>query len=134
MWFFLSGRIRHTSCVLVTGVQTCALPIYPDVGFRLVATLELTNPFASSEVEMPLGPALTDGCLDFARHERKKGNSGFRPEAVIVSPSSSEEGFGVVKRPCAEPEATTHLHINPALPGQSPLPLHYRAGETKDTT
>src|SRR3546814_10646381 len=25
--FFFSGRIRHTSCALVTGVQTCALPI-----------------------------------------------------------------------------------------------------------
>src|SRR3546814_3163845 len=27
MWFFLSGRRRHTRCALVTGVQTCALPI-----------------------------------------------------------------------------------------------------------
>src|SRR3546814_18344335 len=25
---FCSGRRRHTSCALVTGVQTCALPIY----------------------------------------------------------------------------------------------------------
>src|SRR3546814_17318341 len=25
--FFCSSRIRHTSCALVTGVQTCALPI-----------------------------------------------------------------------------------------------------------
>src|SRR3546814_16760160 len=29
MWsFFLSSRRRHTRCALVTGVQTCALPIY----------------------------------------------------------------------------------------------------------
>src|SRR3546814_17587891 len=27
MWFFLSSRRRHTRCALVTGVQTCALPI-----------------------------------------------------------------------------------------------------------
>src|SRR3546814_11977378 len=28
MWcFFFSSRRRHTSCALVTGVQTCALPI-----------------------------------------------------------------------------------------------------------
>src|SRR3546814_7108729 len=26
--FFVSSRRRHTSCALVTGVQTCALPIY----------------------------------------------------------------------------------------------------------
>src|SRR3546814_18828666 len=27
--FFFSSRRRHTRCALVTGVQTCALPIYP---------------------------------------------------------------------------------------------------------
>src|SRR3546814_9147893 len=27
-FFFFSSRRRHTSCALVTGVQTCALPIY----------------------------------------------------------------------------------------------------------
>src|SRR3546814_15002242 len=26
--FFFASRRRHTSCALVTGVQTCALPIY----------------------------------------------------------------------------------------------------------
>src|SRR3546814_1072555 len=26
---FFSSRRRHTRCALVTGVQTCALPIYP---------------------------------------------------------------------------------------------------------
>src|SRR3546814_5225275 len=30
MFFFFSSRRRHTSCALVTGVQTCALPICPD--------------------------------------------------------------------------------------------------------
>src|SRR3546814_6862597 len=28
MSFFFSSRRRHTRCALVTGVQTCALPIY----------------------------------------------------------------------------------------------------------
>src|SRR3546814_5662785 len=28
MFFFCSSRRRHTRCALVTGVQTCALPIY----------------------------------------------------------------------------------------------------------
>src|SRR3546814_9333957 len=30
--FFFSSRRRHTSCALVTGVQTCALPISELVG------------------------------------------------------------------------------------------------------
>src|SRR3546814_16145357 len=28
--FFFASRRRHTSCALVTGVQTCALPIYAE--------------------------------------------------------------------------------------------------------
>src|SRR3546814_16209467 len=41
--FFFSSRRRHTRCALVTGVQTCALPIYPyltrDFFDRLSATM-----------------------------------------------------------------------------------------------
>src|SRR3546814_9291829 len=35
--FFFSSRRRHTRCALVTGVQTCALPICPALttGFLL---------------------------------------------------------------------------------------------------
>src|SRR3546814_10862397 len=29
--FFFSSRRRHTRCALVTGVQTCALPIFTSV-------------------------------------------------------------------------------------------------------
>src|SRR3546814_4739483 len=31
--FFFSSRRRHTRCALVTGVQTCALPIYANAPF-----------------------------------------------------------------------------------------------------
>src|SRR3546814_9124930 len=30
--FFFSSRRRHTRCALVTGVQTCALPIFEEAG------------------------------------------------------------------------------------------------------
>src|SRR3546814_19924495 len=30
--FFFSSRRRHTRCALVTGVQTCALPIFGEAG------------------------------------------------------------------------------------------------------
>src|SRR3546814_3155733 len=42
--FFFSSRRRHTRCALVTGVQTCALPIsvpiamFTPYGFRLNQT------------------------------------------------------------------------------------------------
>src|SRR3546814_15559636 len=32
--FFFSSRRRHTRCALVTGVQTCALPIFGDGGVK----------------------------------------------------------------------------------------------------
>src|SRR3546814_2288364 len=31
MFFFFSSRRRHTRCALVTGVQTCALPIFKGI-------------------------------------------------------------------------------------------------------
>src|SRR3546814_19084131 len=31
MFFFFSSRRRHTRCALVTGVQTCALPIFHEL-------------------------------------------------------------------------------------------------------
>src|SRR3546814_4094669 len=39
LFFFFSSRRRHTRCALVTGVQTCALPIY--MSLRSIALLSL---------------------------------------------------------------------------------------------
>src|SRR3546814_1756266 len=37
VFFFFSSRRRHTRCALVTGVQTCALPIYPAIAMAMLA-------------------------------------------------------------------------------------------------
>src|SRR3546814_18878789 len=37
-FFFFSSRRRHTICALVTGVQTCALPIFRLLAISLAAT------------------------------------------------------------------------------------------------
>src|SRR3546814_14680664 len=37
--FFFSSRRRHTRCALVTGVQTCALPILPALRLALLSSL-----------------------------------------------------------------------------------------------
>src|SRR3546814_3066921 len=36
VFFFCSSRRRHTRCALVTGVQTCALPIFTLLALTLV--------------------------------------------------------------------------------------------------
>src|SRR3546814_8762914 len=41
-FFFFSSRRRHTRCALVTGVQTCALPISAVIGAAIVLTLVAT--------------------------------------------------------------------------------------------
>src|SRR3546814_10390937 len=48
--FFFSSRRRHTSCALVTGVQTCALPISAA---ELVGGLKRIAPFDISVAAYP---------------------------------------------------------------------------------
>src|SRR3546814_11953575 len=46
-FFFFSSRRRHTRCALVTGVQTCALPIciqHSAEPIRRQLVAQLTNP------------------------------------------------------------------------------------------
>src|SRR3546814_18078925 len=38
VFFFFSSRRRHTRCALVTGVQTCALPIFSPIWVSLSMT------------------------------------------------------------------------------------------------
>src|SRR3546814_4260453 len=52
VFFFFSSRRRHTRCALVTGVQTCALPIWPPVHYshRMNRMGKLINAFRTSLV------------------------------------------------------------------------------------
>src|SRR3546814_9307326 len=51
--FFFSSIRRHTSCALVTGVQTCALPIYRQFAITISASVII-----SGFVALTLTPAL----------------------------------------------------------------------------
>src|SRR3546814_2325318 len=56
--FFFSSRRRHTRCALVTGVQTCALPIYKDTGIgtnltQLRKTVEELDPGRGGALTKP---------------------------------------------------------------------------------
>src|SRR3546814_10886974 len=63
LFFFFSSRRRHTRCALVTGVQTCALPICAIVGMaddagEILLTFELSADVHSSHrqvVELGFG-------------------------------------------------------------------------------
>src|SRR3546814_13843725 len=59
LYFFFSSRRRHTRCALVTGVQTCALPI------SLIADLKQSTKLFMDETRAPV--------LDPGRRKTKTG-------------------------------------------------------------
>src|SRR3546814_4764913 len=76
--FFFSSRRRHTRCALVTGVQTCALPIYkvsggayeyfngmsmPDLIKDIVKVDDYTVKFVLNRPEAPM---IANLAMDFA--------------------------------------------------------------------
>src|SRR3546814_4445691 len=64
-FFFFSSRRRHTRCALVTGVQTCALPISGTRGalVRAQAQTPLGAPLGDA---VPLGIVAALGLLNTA--------------------------------------------------------------------
>src|SRR3546814_4921281 len=57
--FFFSSRRRHTRCALVTGVQTCALPIsdplnYVNHNLSIIGTLDGQTVFIQEEPKLTL--------------------------------------------------------------------------------
>src|SRR3546814_8034919 len=79
-FFFFSSRRRHTRCALVTGVQTCALPILADIAREHP---ELIRAALLRELEGPRAPmilAMFAAYLD-----------GRPTEGVSESPSAEQE-------------------------------------------
>src|SRR3546814_2050402 len=66
VFFFFSSRRRHTRCALVTGVQTCALPISPvaERGERAGGTGEAGDQDARAQLGETLAVALDRGQPD----------------------------------------------------------------------
>src|SRR3546814_14455182 len=80
MIFFCSSRRRHTICALVTGVQTCALPIFAEPETRLdslsdirslVGKIALHPGAKRGEIHATLHGSLM-GILDFANDNRSE--------------------------------------------------------------
>src|SRR3546814_3405554 len=60
LYFFFSSRRRHTRCALVTGVQTCALPILRQHRYALLVAVRrlLAQPFSSLSNILVIGLSL----------------------------------------------------------------------------
>src|SRR3546814_3133667 len=82
--FFFSSRRRHTSCALVTGVQTCALPICVD--WRYAAPRRCQEPRRTAPCDGKCSRPATSldllaarrchaACSRSGAHARRKRNS-----------------------------------------------------------
>src|SRR3546814_10817974 len=65
-FFFFSSRRRHTRCALVTGVQTCALPIYMEAQDRR---------FPFDPVHPLMSQPIIEACLSVPSWEACRGGS-----------------------------------------------------------
>src|SRR3546814_7626181 len=68
--FFFSSRSRHTRCALVTGVQTCALPICPCIG-----EVRSCSPYRSM-MRIGIGAPEPADQRQHARHTEQQGGGG----------------------------------------------------------
>src|SRR3546814_3109887 len=82
LFFFFSSRRRHTRCALVTGVQTCALPISGGLGTRLS---EETNARPKPLVEIGDKPIIWHVMKHYDTHGMREFiiALGYKKEAVI---------------------------------------------------
>src|SRR3546814_8137684 len=83
MFFFFSSRRRHTRCALVTGVQTCALPISQAGDF---SPASYTEHFDVSGQHL-IQPILTKTLTAYARLV-----------APVTSPAVASVRFGKIGR------------------------------------
>src|SRR3546814_4144637 len=118
--FFFSSRRRHTSCALVTGVQTCALPIFRGEAIRHgreeVGRLVLALPVVGAGVHQVGGAAgdrveALEGGDQFAGGEDLDGEAavgGLRDR--LHEPFRGGALTGLVLRPAGD-----HAPFGPAL-------------------
>src|SRR3546814_8302357 len=90
--FFFSSRRRHTRCALVTGVQTCALPIFGILA-REVAAGGSTLVIAADSLEM-------------ARHAAEHGLIAprFQEDVVEERDEAAENDTEIGRAACRENE------------------------------
>src|SRR3546814_12043548 len=85
--FFFSSRRRHTRCALVTGVQTCALPI-TDAQHAVFQLLHQGTPLTPVEFVVAREP---DHLLDDAHHETLVANC-IAQGAALMAGRAREDG------------------------------------------
>src|SRR3546814_3363008 len=101
MGFFLSSRRRHTRCALVTGVQTCALPIsmrLPDTQLALTSARHIpAKAVAPDPAELlyrqPLQPSMDGNTVDMDVERVQFADNTMRYQTDLTIISSRIKGI-----------------------------------------
>src|SRR3546814_17845009 len=103
--FFFSSRRRHTRCALVTGVQTCALPISIYNHYQRIEALEGYRA-ADHDVWPVFRPLFLTGWL-IADQFGDEGDYGAAQILIASASSKTAIGFGFPLKQRAEPRPET---------------------------
>src|SRR3546814_19563695 len=94
MCFFFSSRRRHTICALVTGVQTCALPISYLAVAAAAGPNEKQSNSTANECLIHLTATLLGAQLSNLREGRNNQGATMWPRARTVPHRSDERRVG----------------------------------------
>src|SRR3546814_967225 len=114
VFFFFSSRRRHTRCALVTGVQTCALPILHEVKVALhpevAVTIKINVARSPEEAEMQ-----AEGVDVMAQmFEEAHDVAGFTEDYQASQDAAATLGEEAAPAPAAE---ATEVEADDADPG-----------------
>src|SRR3546814_481655 len=91
LFFFFASRRRHTRCALVTGVQTCALPISFTDGLKAVENAQVmrralayAKTFGLLIVQHPEEPSLAGGAMNGGELATRLGLPGIPKLAEVM--------------------------------------------------
>src|SRR3546814_6117918 len=108
VYFFFSSRRRHTRCALVTGVQTCALPILfgkwhingtpKGIGFDDWKVLDDQGEYYNPDIITPKGRSIvagytTDLITDYSLDWLKNGRDKSKPFAILIHHKAAHRNF-----------------------------------------
>src|SRR3546814_21138790 len=128
MFFFFSSRRRHTRCALVTGVQTCALPISPPPAHpRGIRPPPGTWRFAQALAARGLHPHITESAP----------RGGALLDIVDTNDATRRDRRGVTRAPPTPPHCHCRAPTGPPRgkrPGRYPGSPGLRPGLTGPET
>src|SRR3546814_4831368 len=138
LFFFFSSRRRHTRCALVTGVQTCALPISLPLAAVLPGRRALTDRLILPLMTGSAGP-VTDRVERFrltaAFKERHPGGMGDLMAWLVLPPGlppgpllfdglRSEENKHELQAPMRHAYAVFSLNKKQSIPVHTQRHIH----------